>query len=343
MSTLTHAIRGAVAAAALVLSTGAAATAATTSTTAPATAPPTASSTTSTSTPPTEPSVESLVTCSPGVGDGRRTVLLVHGTGTTAHETWSWNWVHTLPLMGYGVCTIDVPDRELTNFTGSAEYVADAVRYVSQRAGGKISLIGHSQGGTLVAWVAKFFPDVAAHTDDVISLAGDFGGTVLMNALCADGACPDVAWQLAISAKHLRALRNAPFPTGPSFSSIYSMNDELVQPQPLASTLPGASNVSIQDVCGVRPIEHGGIVADSVAYALVKDALDHDGPVRRSRVSLTGALTACATVNQPGTDPTGYALWVPTVVALADGLALGGQPDATQEPALPAYAARYAS
>lgn len=245
--------------------------------------------------------------------------------------------------MGYGFCTVDLPGRSLTNFVGSAERVADAVAYAHTRAGRKISIMGHSQGGTLVAWAAKFFPDVAARTDDVIALAGDFGGTALLAPTCLDGACPEVTWQLIVGSRHLQALRGAPFPKGPSFSSIYSTADEVVFPQPAGSMLPGASNVSLQDVCGVRPVEHGGILADSVAYALVRDALVNAGPTDLARIPLTTKLAACASIHQPGADPTGYRQFVPTVSALIDGTLLGGQPDVDQEPALPAYAERFAS
>lgn len=289
------------------------------------------------------PSAESFVTCGEGVGEGRRTILLIHGTGATSDEAWSWNWERTLPAMGYGVCTADLPGRSLTNFVGSAEHVADAVRYAHAKSGAKISMMGHSQGGTLVAWAAKFFPDVAARTDDVIALAGDFGGTALLAPTCLDGACPEVSWQLIVGSRHLEALRNAPFPKGPSFSSIYSTADEVVFPQPAGSTLPGASNVSLQDVCGVRPIEHGGILSDFVAYTLVRDALEHAGPAQLARLSVTTQLTACASTTQPGTDHTGYAQFAPTITSLTDGTLLGGQPDVEREPALPAYAERYAS
>lgn len=289
------------------------------------------------------PSAAPAVTCSDGVGDGRRTVLLVHGTGSTAEEAWSWNWERTLPALGYGVCSVDVPDRELASLTDSAEHVADAARYAHQKAGRKISMMGHSQGGTLVVWVAKFFPDVAARTDDVISLAGDFGGTALLAPTCLDGACPAISWQLVVGSRHLEALRNAPFPQGPSFSSIYSTADEIVFPQPAGSTLPGASNVSLQDVCGARPVEHGGILADFVAHSLVRDALAHAGPTRLSRLSSTTRLAACASTTQPGTDPTGVRMFAPTLAALADGTLLGGQPDVAREPDLPAYAEDYAS
>lgn len=256
-------------------------------------------------------SAESFVTCGEGVGDGRRTVLLIHGTGATSEEAWSWNWERTLPAMGYGVCTVDLPGRSLTNFVGSAEHVAGAVRHVHRKAGRKISVMGHSQGGTLVAWAAKFFPDVT--------------------------------WQLILGSRHLEALRNAPFPMGPSFSSIYTTADQLVFPQPAGSTLPGASNVSLQDVCGVRPVEHGGILADSVAHVLVTDALEHAGPTNLSRIPSATRLASCASTTQPGTDPSGIAKFAPTLAALLDGTLLGGQPDVDREPALPAYVERYAS
>lgn len=266
----------------------------------------------------------------------------MHGTAGTAQETWSWNWERILPTLGYGVCTIDVPDRELTNLARSADFIAEAARYTYDKSGRTIAMVGHSQGGTLVTWVAKFFPDVAAKTDDVISLAGDFGGTGLLTPTCLDGACPAISWQLILGSRHLKALRNAPAPAGTSFSSIYSTADEIVFPQPNGSTLPGASNVSLQDVCGIRLVGHVGILADSVAYTLVKDALDNPGPTRLSRLSLGTKLTACAGVQQPGADPLGYLKFVPTATSLINGTVFGGQPDVPREPALPAYAERFA-
>lgn len=336
MTSLTRLALTSVAALAVVLPT--AATASATAGAAPATAAPAAAAPASATAP-----VESYVRCGADVGDGRTTVLLVHGTAGTADETWSWNWERTLPTLGYSVCTVDVPDRELTNMARSAEFVAEAARYTYAKSGRKIAMVGHSQGGTLVTWVAKFFPDVAAKTDDVISLAGDFGGTRLLTPTCLDGACPAISWQLIVGSRHLKALRNAPAPAGTSFSSIYSKTDEVVFPQPNASTLPGASNVSLQDVCGIRLVGHAGILADSVAYTLVKDALSNPGPTRLSRLSLGTKLNACAAVQQPGAEPLGYLKLAPTITNLLNGVVLGGQPDLPREPALPAYAEPFAS
>ena len=62
-----------------------------------------------------------------------------------------------------------------------------------------------------------------------------------------------------------------------SVTSIYSDTDELVQPTSTAP-LDGASNLRIQEVCPGRPVHHGGILADAVAFAWTRAALERPGP-----------------------------------------------------------------
>lgn len=42
-------------------------------------------------------------------------VLLVHGIASTAAESWNWNYVPALTNGGFNVCTVDLPDRALTD------------------------------------------------------------------------------------------------------------------------------------------------------------------------------------------------------------------------------------
>lgn len=48
----------------------------------------------------------------------------------------------------------------------------------------------------------------------------------------------------------------------------------------------------MQDVCPFRPVEHFTILGDNVAYNIVLDALDHDGPAVRERISDNLCFTA---------------------------------------------------
>jgi triacylglycerol lipase len=276
--------------------------------------------------------------CDPSLapGSGRQAVLLIHGTGSTPHEAWGWGYANALPAEGFGVCTVTLPSRAIGNLTVSAEYAVYAARHAHRQSGRKIAIVGHSQGGFIAAWIAKFWPDVARNATDIISLAGPMQGSNLANTICAAGSCTPLTWQLRIGSQHTAALVNAPRQAGAALTSISTQLDEVVFPQPLASTLPGASNISLQQICPLRTTEHGLILADAVGYALVLDALRHDGGAVASRIP----RTMCLQQTLPGADMTAASQFVPTIVALALGLTDVSMFVAS-EPPLPSYAAPY--
>lgn len=278
--------------------------------------------------------------CDPSLapGAGRQAVLLIHGTGSTPSESWSWNYMNALVSAGYGVCTVALPDRAVGNFTVSAEYAVYAARYAYRQSGRKIAIIGHSQGGTIAVWIAKFWPDIARNATDIISLAGVMQGSQLPNTLCAAGSCTPLLWQVRVGAKHMAALVNAPLQSGAAITSIFTQFDELVFPQPLASSLPNAANILLQSICPLRTTEHGVMVSDAVVYALVLDALRNPGPAVAARVP----ATTCLQQSLPGTDLAASAQFVSTVAAFGLGLT-DVSAFVSAEPPLPWYAAPYAN
>jgi len=280
--------------------------------------------------------LQRAVSCDGGALAGRRTVLLIHGTGATPEEAWSWNYQRALPVAGYGVCTVRLPERALADFTLSAAYAVHAAREAYRVSGRRIAVLGHSQGGLMTAWIAKFWPDVARHSTDVLSLAGPMHGTALANTLCAAGACAPISWQMRMGSHVTNAASNAPVPTSTSFTSIGSLDDEVVFPQPVASHLAGARNVMVQDLCPGRVVDHGLLLSDAVTYRLVLDALAHDGPADPARIP----PDVCNEQTMPGVDPLGAALFAPTVVSLGVGLLNAGE-WTTSEAQVPAYAAPY--
>jgi triacylglycerol lipase len=150
------------------------------------------------------------------------------------------------------------------------------------------------------------------------------------------GSCTPLTWQLRVGSQHTAALLNVPLQKGAAITSISSQFDEVVYPQPLASTLPGASNIMLQSICPLRATEHGLLLADAIGYALVLDALRHDGGAVAARIP----STLCLQQTLPGADMTAAAQFLPTITALALGLT-----DVTMfvpsEPPLPPYAAPY--
>lgn len=276
------------------------------------------------------------VQCDDGARSGRPTVLLIPGTGGTPREVWSWNYERALPAAGYGVCTVALPDRALGSFATSAEYAAYATLYAHRVSGRPIAIVGHSQGGVMAFWIAKFWPEVADVASNVIGLAAPLDGTGLADGLCGDGRCSPIAWQMRSNSHLTHAFRNAPLRSGPAYTSIASYQDEVVFPQPTASSLPGVHTVMVQDVCPGRPADHGTLVIDSAAYGLVLDALAHHGPADVGRVD----HSLCSQPALPGVDWSGGTGFQATLTALSVGLLNPANWTAAEAP-LPAYAARY--
>lgn len=279
--------------------------------------------------------LDAAVRCTENAAD-HKTVVLVHGTGFTADEAWSWGFERALGADGFGVCKVDLPGRSVVSIYNAADYVVYAIRKARALSGQKVSVIGHSQGGSHPLWAMKFWPDVRADVDDYIGLAPGVNGTQLGNIICSVGACADISWQVRFGSTYLNRLHEGGLPEGPSYTNVYtSVLDEIVFPQPAASNIPGGSNIAVQSICPTRVVEHALIIADSVAYAVALDALSNPGPADASRIR--GRLALCLNPYLPRIDLAGMvvAQSVGATVALTQLLS---RPSATHEPPLPAYA-----
>lgn len=252
------------------------------------------------------------LTCGPGLDRATGTpVLLVHGTSSTPAESWAFGYARVLPRLGHPVCTVRLPDRAWGDIQVSTEYVVHAMREMAARSGRRISVLGHSQGTVQPLWALRFWPDLAAHVDDVIALAPPLQGTVAADLVCAvPGRCPAAVWQYGAGSRFIAALNRRPLPTGPAYTAISTRYDELVVPQPAASRRAGVTTVVVQRICPGRLVEHAGLLADAAAFAIVADALRHPGPADQRRIRRSG----CGTGLLPGIDAAGYAAAVPVFV-----------------------------
>jgi triacylglycerol esterase/lipase EstA (alpha/beta hydrolase family) len=261
-------------------------------------------------------------------------VLLVHGTGLTPAESWSWNYGKTLPALGYDVCTIALPGYAMGDIQTSADYVRYAVLRIAARSQRKVDVITHSQGGMEARWAVRWFPKVRRDVDDLILLASPNHGILLGMACAAAGNCWPAVWQMAPGSRFLTALNARDETPGTvSYTNVYSRTDELVEP---SSTVPmrGAANIAIQDLCR-RVVHHAGLLTDAVAWAVVEDALTHRGPadVRRIPSSL------CARLFMPGLTAPGVAAGNAELYGNA-ALHFAEAPGARREPPLRPYARR---
>jgi triacylglycerol esterase/lipase EstA (alpha/beta hydrolase family) len=286
------------------------------------------------------PVLASALQCTtPSRSTGKRPVLLVHGTGLTPAESWAWNYAKVLPDLGYPTCTVALPDAALGDIQVAAEYVVYAVDAMSSRWHSEVDVIGHSQGGLEPRWALRWWPGLRTKVDHYVGLASPNHGIYAADACADSGNCWPAVWQMAQGSHFLDALNSVSQAPGPtSYTDIYSLTDELVQPalpDPTAALppAPNVSNVAVQSICPGRYVNHAGLLADAVVFALVIDALDHNGPVDPAWVP----ASVCAEQFIPGVSPAA-ALTGNALVYVDAARAFESHPGVRQEPPLAPYA-----
>jgi len=303
---------------------------------------------------PTAAELEASLTCSDSVDDASTDVVLLSpGTGTTAVESFGWNWEPALDQLDIPWCAMDLPEEALGPVDVAAQYIVHAIRTVSARSGRKVDILGWSQGGMSMRWSLRFWPDTRDLVDDVIGFAGSNHGTARGSTTqCAQLGCRAAVYQQAADSEFIKALNSTTETfAGISYTNIYSKFDEVVVPNSgpdnctsCLTTGEGAiANVQTQELCPLDVSDHVLIGISSATYALVVDALTHDGPAVLARASRAG----CTRPVMPGvTDPASAKALVPSLQGAVGTLALapGPLPNPTvkapvlkAEPELPCY------
>jgi hypothetical protein len=292
--------------------------------------------------------LDASLQCTPGIeGATRAPVLLSPATGVTPEQNYSWNYERALDALAIPWCAVTMPHRTLGDIQVAGEYLVNAIRTMHARAGRRIAIIGHSQGGMSMRWALRFWPDTRAMVDDVIGFAGsNHGTTALTPADCRTG-CPPASLQQGSRSAFIEALnsRAETFP-GISYTEVYTHTDAVVRPNADdsgSSSLHGGggaiTNVATQDVCPRALYEHLAVgTIDPVAYALAMDALGHDGPARPGRIG----RAVCRAIYQPGVDPLNAANYLQAFAAVPGlittmGPNLTGAPSLREEPPLACY------
>jgi triacylglycerol esterase/lipase EstA (alpha/beta hydrolase family) len=278
--------------------------------------------------------------CTPDVRNAEvEPVLLTPATGVDSEHNFAWNYERLFAAEGIPYCTSDQFGKRSTNNTNiqvRGEYVVYAIRKMSKLAGRKIAVMGHSQGGMIMRWPLRFWPDTRKLVDDVIGMAASNHGTTLADN-CDPDPCTAADAQQAASSNFIAALNSrAETFRGISYTEIISRIDEIVVPA-TGGFVDGPgdiTNVAIQDVCPTDPNEHLGIGTISpTAAALALDALRHPGPADPARID----LTVCAQVFQPGVNP---ATAASDIADAANQLLSSTAPERPAEPRLRCYVYR---
>jgi triacylglycerol lipase len=208
-------------------------------------------------------------------------VVLVHGT--FGDMTVSWNLVSpALAQQGYCVFALDYGNRATGRIEDSAAQLRDFVAKVLKATGaGKVSIVGHSQGGMMPRYYLKFLGG-ASKVDDLVGLAPSNHGTTnpLAPGVGQYASCPACTQQVAGSPflRHLNAGDETPGLV--SYTQVETSHDEVVTPYSSAflAAGPRTTNVLLQDRCPLDLSEHLGIIYDPAALQWVENALGRPGP-----------------------------------------------------------------
>jgi hypothetical protein len=166
-------------------------------------------------------------------------------------------------------------------------------------------------------------------------------GTLDAYPVCAAAGCAPAFWQQQTLSAFTTALNSGTETfAGIDYTQMWTPTDEVVVPnlgpRPSSQLTTGAgrrANISTFDVCPGHLAEHLSMGSfDAVAYALVVDALDHDGPARASRID----RAVCLRPFHEGVDPATFPARLATYTAgIAAQVAL--YPHVLAEPPLAPY------
>lgn len=278
-------------------------------------------------------------TCPAGLTHpNRQVVLLVHGTSGDGPSNFGQGLGKVLTRSKFDWCMLSMPDRQLGDMQNNAEYVVAAVRSISARTGRKVSVVGFSQGALLSRWALRWWPDVRAAVDRMITVEGANQGTDMGNIMCTPGRCAPSMWQLRPQSKVVAALNRVPMPAGPVYTAIGTTSDELIRPflQGDRYFIPGnaTGNILIQKICPGRVVTHVGALFDAVELTIVVKALSTRGHVAASDIP----TSTCGQLFAPGIDPAAATHYLAKVYLDGFEGTLTSPSMVTAEPPLRAYA-----
>jgi triacylglycerol esterase/lipase EstA (alpha/beta hydrolase family) len=216
------------------------------------------------------------VPAAPAGGATANPVLLV--AGTLSPEFALDPLAARLRADGFRVYTMALPGAGLGDIAESSQAVAqkvDAIRAATGAA--KVDLVGHSQGGLENRYYLKFLGG-AANVGTYVSLGTPQYGTVTANiaTFFGFGDCLAIVAceQMSIGSSFLANLNAGDDTPGATrYVSIYTLNDELVQPYTNSRIFDGATNVLVQSYCWWRTVGHVGLILDGAVYGLVRSSL----------------------------------------------------------------------
>jgi triacylglycerol esterase/lipase EstA (alpha/beta hydrolase family) len=200
------------------------------------------------------------------------TVLLVPGYGGS--QTALDQLAARLTAAGRTARVVTLPGDGTGDLLVQADTLETAVRAAIKDGAPSVDVIGYSAGGVVTRlWVDRHAGATVARR--IVTLGSPLHGARIagVGAALAPDACPRACEQLAPGSAVLKKIDDEKLPTGLPWLSIWTENDETVQP-PDSARLAGAVNVPLQGICPGLQVSHGELPTNPAVTALVLTALD---------------------------------------------------------------------
>ncbi len=168
--------------------------------------------------------------------------------------------------------------------TGDLEDAAAHLREVADQVmqdedASSVDVVAFSAGGVIARLFVRDHGG-ASITRRVLTIGSPHHGSdVAAQVLAAAGTCPAACQQMDPDSSLLRALNAGDeTPPGPTYVSIWTVDDRVSTPPDTARLAGAALNLTVQSVCPDLHPAHGGLPADPVVLALLGSALGPDAP-----------------------------------------------------------------
>jgi triacylglycerol lipase len=198
------------------------------------------------------------------------TVLLVPGYGGS--RTALTSLAARLTAAGRTAQVLTLPGDGTGDLLAQVATLQDAVREAQRNGSPSVDVIGYSAGGVVTRlWVDRDHGAQAARR--IVTLGSPLHGAKIagVGAALAPDACPRACRELAPGSDLLDSV-DKPLPRGLPWLSIWTTNDETVQP-PDSARLDGAINLPLQSICPSVQVSHSGLPTNPQITALVLQAL----------------------------------------------------------------------
>jgi triacylglycerol lipase len=198
-------------------------------------------------------------------------VLLVPGYGGS--QVALTRLAQVLTNEGRTAKVVTLPDGGTGDLVRQSDTLDEAVRAELDSGAPSVDVIGYSAGGVVTRlWVDRH--DGATVARRIVTLGSPLHGAQIagVGAALAPGACPQACRQLAPGNDLLDDLDDAGLPGDLPWLSIWTLNDETVQP-PDSARLDGAINLPLQSICPSAQVSHSALPTNPAVTALVLAAL----------------------------------------------------------------------